>query len=258
MDITKHLGSTQREEDICLIDSATSHTILKSKTYFSHLKLGIKSVNTIFGSANLIEGSGRATLSLPEGTKLIINNALFSSKSRRNLLSFKDIRRNGYHLETMEESSTEYLCITVFISGKKHIIEKCPSLSNGIYSTRICAIEINNVVNQKFAKVNQKFTDPKSFVVWHDRLGHPGAIMMRRIIENSHGHSLKDQRILMPNEFNCVACSQEKLITRPSQMKVGFESPGFLERIHGDICGPIHPACGPFKYFMVLIDASTR
>ncbi|KAD2805063.1 hypothetical protein E3N88_38440 [Mikania micrantha] len=26
----------------------------------------------------------------------------------------------------------------------------------------------------------------------------------------------------------------------------------------GDICGPIHPPCGPFRYFMVLIDASRR
>src|SRR5262249_18622188 len=25
-----------------------------------------------------------------------------------------------------------------------------------------------------------------------------------------------------------------------------------------DICGPIQPVCGLFKYFMVLIDASTR
>ena len=32
----------------------------------------------------------------------------------------------------------------------------------------------------------------------------------------------------------------------------------FLERIQGDICGPIHPPCGPFKYFLVLIYASTR
>ena len=81
--------------------------------------------------------------------------------------------------------------------------------------------------------------------------------MMRRIIV-MHGHLLKDQRILMPNEFNCIACSQAKLITRHSQMKVGFESPNFLKRIYGDICGPIQPACGPFKYFMVLIDGSTR
>ena len=32
----------------------------------------------------------------------------------------------------------------------------------------------------------------------------------------------------------------------------------FLEQIQGDICGPITPPCGPFRYFMVLIDASTR
>jgi hypothetical protein len=32
----------------------------------------------------------------------------------------------------------------------------------------------------------------------------------------------------------------------------------FLERIQGDICGPIQPLSGPFRYFMVLIDASTR
>jgi hypothetical protein len=25
--------------------------------------------------------------------------------------------------------------------------------------------------------------------------------------------------------------------------------------VHGDICGPITPASGPFRYFMVLVDA---
>ena len=54
------------------------------------------------------------------------------------------------------------------------------------------------------------------------------------------------------------ACSLGKLIIRPSPNKVGPEVPTFLERIQGDICGPITPSCGPFRYFMVLIDASTR
>ena len=241
------MEATKGEEDICLIDSGTTHTILKNKNYFSHLKLGEINVNTISGSVKLIEGSGRANVWLPEGTKLVIDNALFSSKSRRNLLSFKDIRRNGYHIETMNDSNVEYLCITI----NQRIIEKFPSFSSGIYYTKIYAIEMHHLVNQKF-------TDSKDFIIWHDRLGHPGSIMMRRIIENSHGHSLKNQRVLKSNEFTCVACSQGKFITRPSPMKVGAESPGFLERIHGDICGPIHPTCGPFKYFMVLIDASTR
>ncbi|KAK9157593.1 hypothetical protein Scep_004167 [Stephania cephalantha] len=37
-----------------------------------------------------------------------------------------------------------------------------------------------------------------------------------------------------------------------------MESPVFSERIQGDMCGPIQPHYGPFRYFMVLIDASTR
>jgi hypothetical protein len=69
---------------------------------------------------------------------------------------------------------------------------------------------------------------------------------------------LKNQKVVQSNEFICIACSQGKFIVRPSPAKIGYESLAFLERIHGDICGPIHPASGPFRYFMVLIDASTR
>ncbi|XP_038984372.1 uncharacterized protein LOC120111397 [Phoenix dactylifera] len=106
--------------------------------------------------------------------------------------------------------------------------------------------------------MHQKCTDPKIFMIWHNRLGHPGSIMMRRIIENSLGHPLKNQKILLPSDYLCSACSQGKLIVRPSPSKLVVESPSFLQRIHGDICGPIHPSCGPFRYFMILIDASTR
>ena len=44
----------------------------------------------------------------------------------------------------------------------------------------------------------------------------------------------------------------------PSPTKVKIESIAFLERIHGDICGPIHQPSGPFRYFMVMIDASSK
>jgi transposase InsO family protein len=48
------------------------------------------------------------------------------------------------------------------------------------------------------------------------------------------------------------------LILKPSPLKIRAEPLKFLERIQGDICGPIEPSSGPFRYFMVLIDASTR
>jgi hypothetical protein len=49
-----------------------------------------------------------------------------------------------------------------------------------------------------------------------------------------------------------------KLILHPSHVKIQNEPLKFLERIQGDICSPIQLTSGPFRYFMVLIDASTR
>jgi hypothetical protein len=74
--------------DECLVDSRTTNTILKSKKYFSQLSPVETHVNTISGISNLIEGSGRTCILLSEGTKLIINDALYSSKSRKKFTKF--------------------------------------------------------------------------------------------------------------------------------------------------------------------------
>ena len=144
-------------------------------------------VNTISGSTRLIEGSGRANLLIPGGTNLAIDEALYCSKSQRNLLSFKDIRQNGYHIETTNDEKIEYLYITTIMSGKKYVLEMLPVLSSGLYYTSISRIETHTVVNEKF-------TNQDNFIIWHDRLSHPGSNMMRKIIENSHGHAMKNQR----------------------------------------------------------------
>jgi hypothetical protein len=89
------------------------------------------SVNTISSSSNLIEGSERANIILPKGTKLCIDDALYSSKSRRNLISFKDIRLNDFYVETTNEGSEEYLYITSIISDQKFILEKLHTFCSG-------------------------------------------------------------------------------------------------------------------------------
>jgi len=95
-------------------------------------------------------------------------------------------------------------------------------------------------------------------MLWHDRLGHPKTIMMSRIIENSYGQPLKNQKIILPCDYPRTPCSKDKLVIKPSHSKVIIECPSFLQRIQWDIYELIHPPCGPFKYFMVLIDTSTR
>ena len=114
----------------------------------------------------------------------------------------------------MNKRDKEFLYITSITLGSKSVIEELPAFSSGLYYTHIRNIEVN-------ATVNQKFTDNNNFVIWHDRLGQPRSIMMRKIIENSHGHPLKNQKIFQSNEFSCAACSQGKLIIRPSLAKIG-------------------------------------
>ncbi|GAV79337.1 hypothetical protein CFOL_v3_22802, partial [Cephalotus follicularis] len=104
-------------------------------------------VGTISGTSDLIEGSGIASFVLSNGTQMRITDALYSTKSRRNLLSFKDIRRNGYHIETTNENGKEYLYITGNASGRKQILEKLLGLSSGLYIMKIRANESHNVVD---------------------------------------------------------------------------------------------------------------
>ncbi|GAV92579.1 hypothetical protein CFOL_v3_35957, partial [Cephalotus follicularis] len=104
-------------------------------------------LGTISGTSDLIEGSGMTSFVLSNRTQMRITNTLYSTKSRRNLLSFKDIRRNGYHIETTNENGKEYIYITGNASGRKQILEKLPGLTSGLYIMKIRAIESHNVVN---------------------------------------------------------------------------------------------------------------
>ena len=67
--------------DIYLIDSATTHTILQDSRFFLNLKLAEANVNTISGTSSLIEGSGKASIILSNGTTIHLENALYFSKS---------------------------------------------------------------------------------------------------------------------------------------------------------------------------------
>ena len=85
----------------------------------------------------------------------------------------------------MNEGNTKCLFITSIVYDKKLIIEKHSVNSSGLYQTTINPIESCVVVNQKF-------NDPKTFILWHDRLGHLRSSTIRRIIEHSYEHPLKN------------------------------------------------------------------
>ena len=88
------------EDILCLVDSATTHTILKDRKFFHTLIEKRRSVTIIANDNVLIVSFGKASLILSMGIELVIDDVLLYPQSTRTLLSFKDIRLNGFHIET--------------------------------------------------------------------------------------------------------------------------------------------------------------
>jgi hypothetical protein len=65
-------------------------------------------------------------------------------------------------------------------------------------------------------------------------------------------------KISLPSENTCAACSQGKLITKPSPSKVVKESPSFLERIQGEYVDLFIHHASLLNIFMVLTDVSNK
>ena len=86
-------------------------------------------------------------------------------------------------------------------------------------------------------------------------LGHPGETVFRRMLSLIVGHNLNVYDAHKTTE--CMACIQGKFSKRPSKWQLPTEIPSPLFRIHGDVCGPINPPFGAFRYFfVVVVDAS--
>ena len=82
--------------EMCLVDSCTTHTILREVKFFQTLTKREGQVLTIARRDATIVGSGRATIVLPMGTQIQIEDALLYPDS----LSYRDIWKNGIHVES--------------------------------------------------------------------------------------------------------------------------------------------------------------
>ena len=97
---------------------------------------------------------------------------------------------------------------------------------------------------------------PTKSGLWHSRLGHPGATMLRRMIPLLEGHPLCTRDA--EHTGKCSVCAQGEFSIRTSQWKLSSELPPPLERLQGGLCSPITLPSGPFQYFFVLVDASRK
>jgi hypothetical protein len=125
------------EEEMCLVYSCTTNTILRKTKYFQTLTKRMRNILIITGRDVCIVGSEKATIILSMGTQVTIKNALLHPDSTRTLLSYRDIRKNGLHIITHEENNEESLLITKTNRDSYDILERISSLPSRLYYTYI-------------------------------------------------------------------------------------------------------------------------
>lgn len=233
------------ESNDALIDSATTHTILRDRRFFikKSSTWQTKNMMTMAGANAFCFQEGTVMVKLPAGSIIKCKHGMFAPSTPRSLITYRDVRINGYHLSTVTLNRKEVLVLT-----KNHeIVEKAFATENGLYRIAIRPPIIFNFASS---------ISESRVSLWHGRLGHPRSTLFRKIIRCITGHNLKP--VDVDSIELCRACVQGKMITRPSIWKLPQELPPMLERLHGDICGPINPILGPFRYFLVLVDTSGK
>ena len=177
-------------------DSCSSNIVLRKIKYFQTLTMRGGNILTIAGSDAMIVGSGRATIILPMGTQITIEEALLYLDVTHTLLNYKDIRYNGIHVETHEENKEEFLLSTKDNGLGNETLEIVLSFPSGLY--------INPVPHVAYKVISQNVD---AFQIWHNRLGHPGVGMMRKIIGNSIGHDLSSAKFPQSSDVMCTSCA---------------------------------------------------
>jgi hypothetical protein len=119
------------------MDSCTTNYILRKMKYFQTLIRRTENILTIMGRNTNIVGSGRATIVLPMGMQVTIENALLYPDSTRTLLYYRDIRKNGLHVITHKENNEKFLHIIKKNRDGHDILERIPSLPSRLYYTYI-------------------------------------------------------------------------------------------------------------------------
>jgi hypothetical protein len=96
------------EEEMCLVDSYTTNSILREEKYFLTLTRRSGNILIIAGRDVMIIVSGRATITFSNGTQVTTEDALLYSDSTHTLISFRDIRKSRLHVCIMKTTKRSF------------------------------------------------------------------------------------------------------------------------------------------------------
>ena len=256
-------------QDMAMLDSASTRTILNKAQFFhfqSEKSWSNCKILTMTASRTLRFREGRTTIVLPGGFSLNCEKAMYAPDAPRCLISYRDLRTRNIHACTTLQGSEEVIELrqgprvmataNAGPDGLYKVARKPLASSPSTAAEEVCmdAWGVGPMTERNLAHGTPQGVQVVKPDIWHSRLIHPGTTMFRRMIPLVQGHNLTASDAGKTKE--CRACIQGKLIKRPFLWTLPNELPPPIHRIHGDLCGPINPPSGAFRYYFVLADAS--
>jgi hypothetical protein len=192
------LRTSEVHHDVTLLDSATTHTILRDPKYFDFSGQESEAwqtcdMITVAGRRNFVFHEGPTTVVLSRGTTLGFPKAMYAPSAQRSLISFRDLRASSIHLLTTLRNGEETLALR---QGPRHLVTAYTGAS-GLYQLDISSSASAPVVyhldlsssasgaadDPSLPQIGLKTTQPagSAFTVtfpvktglWHRRMGTP-------------------------------------------------------------------------------------
>src|SRR5450759_2972617 len=219
------MSTSSSQEDLAMLDSGTTHTILRDPRYFEFSRPDSETwrpdptasrpdsegwrtweLSTVAGKRTMTFCEGRARVMLPGGATLVCTHAMFAPDAQRSLISFRDLRSHGIHALTAIREGEETLELR---QGQK-CLATAKYGASGLYEIPISCPTRGPRVMHPTSGSAYSVTIPDKTNLWHGRMGHPGTTMFRRMLPMLTGHEV------CPSDANkvgaCEACAQGKLI----------------------------------------------
>lgn len=220
-----------------LDSGASSHHIGDIRLFSKVWNCLPRRVHMANGSLETSTRAGCLTIPVRGGTKIILNDALYTPGLRANFISVSKLVQEGYYVNFDKVGCT-------IKSPDGRLVYQCQP-SRGLY-----AVEIDD----ESALFATEAVSCRRHGYWHRLFGHMSLKTVKMTIPVIKGLTplQKDLHEVQACE-SCGVCKRKK--TRYYNVRRGPQS---LSRMHSDVKGPIHPTCNGSRYFVTFIHDKSR
>lgn len=223
-----------RESTVAVFDTGATHHVFNDRTRFlTFRKTAVIPVKLADGSRGgcitgvgtvMVESFGR------DGGRLKLEKVYLCETLKHNLISGVALFDDGIFFGTDERglyiTSNEAIRIDAMQKDRKWIL-------------RVCGTEVSALISD-------------SYVLWHERFGHPSERVLRQMISDQSCFGLPEKLGASKPCETCMDVKSTKTSSLASTMRT-YDKP--LHLVVADLCGPVQEkALGGASYFLQIRD----